>query len=323
MNQVNKDNDLEERFNFLIQHPDIPIGYYSYCYPLKRDQIRKYNEIVDWFRVRHNQNIKWDIPMLDEFRDQLNVDDEGRTDLFPSWLSFNRELDWDMDMVKNYESDLRWEYVARNETLLYNREFYLKYSNKLEPHLQPEKYEDLDRIMLKGEMTKEEMIAFFTVNEPFLDYASLKRQRAKGIPDYVYKPTAPSVWSDKQIVDFGEQKGWMTLSSSDEILWNIDLLRKFKDKLTWRMENEKHGDSISENSNTFWTSEMIDEFNELLDFQSFSYKTNVEWSLDLLKRYQDLWDYYWLATNKIMWQKVFPEFIDDGKLEEVMAHCNN
>ena len=51
MNQVNKDNDLEERFNFLIQHPDIPIGYYSYCYPLKRDQIRKYNEIVDWFRV--------------------------------------------------------------------------------------------------------------------------------------------------------------------------------------------------------------------------------------------------------------------------------
>ena len=187
--------------------------------------------------------------------------------------------------------------------------------------MEDEKFEDLYSIMLKGEMTSEEMKAFFWNDDPFSGYAELKWKRERGIQEEPFMVKPARLWRDDEIEEYAKAHGWESISASFDIKWDLMQLRKYKDKIHWRMRIEnnivkKYG--LSDNDSTFLTEDMIDEFNQVLDFRSLSHRDNIQWGFDLLKRYIDRWAYNQLGYNKKLWNTVFQDFKSDSSFEKVM-----
>lgn len=65
---------------------------------------------------------------------------------------------------------------------------------------------------------------------------------------------------------------------------------------------------LCHNWSIVWTKEMISAFLHKLNPIGMTYSPNVEWSLDVLESFPNLWWYDELPYNSTCWNRVFPAY---------------
>lgn len=70
------------------------------------------------------------------------------------------------------------------------------------------------------------------------------------------------------------------------------------------------GFSLDDLTEGAWTEARVGTIQSRSAFQELSVNTNVEWSIDLIYRYEDKWDWGRLASNSGVWQKVLEPYSD-------------
>jgi len=124
-------------------------------------------------------------------------------------------------------------------------------------------------------------------------------------------------YTDQFLMELQENIDWSAISKNPNILWDKKLLDYYKDKLNWsnlistsnfkwNSENLKSYVSsfdnnakyaLSTSGNVEWTLELINEFADIWNWHRLSQNIHIKWSEDLFVKYIHRWDYYYLSTN--------------------------
>lgn len=108
---------------------------------------------------------------------------------------------------------------------------------------------------------------------------------------------------DIELISHFENKlEWSLFYRNDSLLWTCELLEKFQDRLDWFKEYDSDFDNLVGNTTIFWDSEKIRKIRELNFEHGFIYpfisrKSNVNWSIDLLKEFESDWNWEDLSNN--------------------------
>lgn len=114
-------------------------------------------------------------------------------------------------------------------------------------------------------------------------------------------------------IDFLENNkhylNWSSISSDKNVIWSIELIRKFKTRLVWRSKpNSQLDKTLSNNPNLPWSIDFINEFIEEWDWVDLSCNKGVPWSIDLINEFKNRWAWGFLSSNEsINWSE---ELID-------------
>jgi len=108
---------------------------------------------------------------------------------------------------------------------------------------------------------------------------------------------------------YSEPIKWTDLSGSTNIVWSKELISKYKDEWHWL--------SLCSNSSIQWNEEMIDCFCNYIDknnhykgdstsesiiynltWEGLSMDTDLLWTKQLIQKYKDRWDWFYLSRNE-------------------------
>jgi len=108
--------------------------------------------------------------------------------------------------------------------------------------------------------------------------------------------------------------------SNSSIEWNSEILRLFNDPEDWVF--------LTSNPSTLKSIKLIEEFHDKIEwknqdqslFTTISNNTGLPWSIELIEKYEHLWDYYQMSSNDcIPWtQGLIDKHLDglDGTIRE-------
>jgi len=109
------------------------------------------------------------------------------------------------------------------------------------------------------------------------------------------------------------------IASNTNLPWNVELIKKYKQKWHWW--------SLSRNPGVNWTEEMITIFEENIIWQSMANNINLPWSLDFILKYEKEIFNCWTTTNsefdQYIWKKVFEPLITDEIAEQILYSLSN
>ncbi|MAT90249.1 MAG: hypothetical protein CMC35_06110 [Flavobacteriaceae bacterium] len=93
---------------------------------------------------------------------------------------------------------------------------------------------------------------------------------------------------------------WHHLKENKGIIWNVELLDKFYDKLK---DDQDFWDKLNwGNLNMKWSDNILDKYYYEWDWRGLSQNENLCWSEDLIRKYDNNWDWGRLSTNNsIKW----------------------
>jgi tetratricopeptide (TPR) repeat protein len=131
-------------------------------------------------------------------------------------------------------------------------------------------------------------------------------------------------WSANLICRYAGKWNWNLLSSNPSIPWDVELLRKFQGRLNWHLIKSspflqwtesiidefcnfmfykdpsnfgRFKDSISSNSKLPWSISLIDKYLNKWDWDGLSGNPGLPWSKELFDRYTERWNWYWISRN--------------------------
>lgn len=115
---------------------------------------------------------------------------------------------------------------------------------------------------------------------------------------------------------------WKNISGSDEIIWTLELLIKYEDKIDWK--------ELSKNIEIEWTVEIIEHFKTKLDFKKLSismfqrsYRINKKDNILVIRKYPDLFDWSELSKYELpIYNNVIDEFLTYWDWEELIDNHN-
>ena len=102
-----------------------------------------------------------------------------------------------------------------------------------------------------------------------------------------------------------EKEVWKRISGGDDIIWNVELLEKYKDKLDWK--------ELSSNTDVHWNIEKVDRFIQLIDFDELSGAICYS-RYNYSKSHCDVVEIIRKHSNKFNWNK-----LSEGELPSSMS----
>ncbi|MEI6697351.1 MAG: hypothetical protein WCO13_14955, partial [Bacteroidota bacterium] len=212
-------------------------------------------------------------------------------------LSLNTYLPWSIDLIDTYYSKWYWDCLSKNKGIPFT-------------FLIIEKYYDLwnwdylsDRIPILKEFIEKYLkkLNFYTISGRFNF----------------------SKWEIELIINNIEECNWCHLTGDYENLpWTEELMEKFQDKLDF---GNKHSGGLSSNSNIKWTFSLIEKYKDkiywsyllsnlitnnsfdIIDLYIENFNKNSwslessnrrTWTIELLERYENYWDWYDITRNE-------------------------
>lgn len=286
--------------------------------PWNAELIRKFQDRFDimyWKHISQNENIKWSISSLNEFKHKLDWDLIMVTvnpHLIISYIdnSFNlstlKEELKKNDIYNSFKKNFIWTYDLI-ET--YNDRWFCAHFYKIDNDVRT--LELIDKYPRIWDWDNLSLLPW--------SFEQIKKYEHKW--NWVrlsYNEQLP--WSESFIDSFKDYWDYNYLAVNKSIPWTLDLIDKYN--LDWV--------SLQENTNILWTKELLERFEKNIDSNdgpfwgngiswtklSGRYSINdckVDWSIDLIRRFRKKWDWKFLSTNRLLPWSV--ELIDEFYFE--------
>lgn len=280
-----------------------------------KELLEEFQENYVWHLICQNPAINWDTDIIYLLSDRLNLSYLCSNPSFPwsnsiiekfktesgfSWeiISGNTGTFWTEELIKNYENDWSWYLLSENISLPWSLEFIDLYSKKW----------DWFRISGNPKVPWNlDMIAKY-FNKINWNQASTNH----GFP-----------WSMNLIKTYLENArstifDWRGLGSNPNLHWTEELIDNLP---ITAPEKEEIWIGVGYNPKFDWTEEKIDRFYEKGGregfpeeipklFNAFSQNENLNWSLGLLKRYENYWNWGLIFSNRsIPWDDDILRFV--------------
>ena len=248
--------------------------------------INKYSDIWGWHFLHRNPKVNWNFEIIDQNISRVNW----------SFISSYENLKWTVELLIKYKDYLifsvdksHYQKIGRNKLgkeyaiisvsdslqESYNYYSYLSGSISLSKTIEWSK-EIIDSVKeywnwseLCGNNSifwSEEIIAYF---KDYIDFKSLS-----------INPNVP--WSEKLILKYYDLWNWEELSGNKGLNWSFDFLKKYVNNWSWKPRhnwyiNDENVDSpsISTNEGIQWTLEILNEWNDKIDFWLIARKGKI------------------------------------------------
>ena len=269
-------NSHKERIvKFLEEHISFFFNHLCLEYPLSEYIIEKYKNQLDWELLSSNEHLKWSDGLIGKFENYWIWESLSGNENLPwsdnliikysnkwNWkekenvwdccLSENKSVKWSFNVLKEYQERIDWGMISGNTELL----------NKY-PEILKEFPDRLNWDSISGN-------EFLNFNEDLIEIHS-------------------SYWN------------WDILCGNRAINWTKDLINKYQSNFNFETFKEKNCE-LWLNNNWDYNSEpkvtkdkySAEELNTELknpEWHKMSYEDRVPWSLDILEKYKDYWDW--------------------------------
>ena len=302
--------------------------------------IEKFKDKWNWYDLSCNPILPWTVELFEKYKDKWNFHALSGNNSFPfsekiliqhedkwNWgsLSSNTSLPWSMELIEKYK--YRWNWNFQQFSLSGNPS--LPWSWQL-----VEKYKDewgwgflRENPAFKKEWLVWRSVWDYTSEEIIIRAAKDNPNKIIGGDAFFLSDKTFLPWTIDYIEKYEDEWYWPKLSENPSLPWSIELIEKYKDKWGWRGRVSSKDFELVEKYKDKWNwfglsktykkvqeaTLIINNVRELGDkWEGLSRNTGLPWSLDLIERYKDKWDWYELSKNhSIPWsEELIEKFID-------------
>lgn len=302
---------------FLLKHHKYLLIRACAFFPFTADEVRKYSPIISWCNLAVNRNVEWDVELIEEFKHEL-FDKDG---FFPEFND-NESLPWSLEFVQRFEDLIDWEMVSSVEKVVRQLDIMEYYRAELSPYIDEALVED-DADEARYEPEVIEVIDSMERNLSLMTDIPERCVQTEAEIERLFEPDWLRLsqntlldWNAGLMDRYSDKWDWLCLEMNSAVPWDLELIKRYDHLLQWPRPKEDEDGNITtiptydlcHNWSIVWTKEMISEFLHKLNPIGMTYSPNVEWSLDVLESFPNLWWYDDLPFNNTCWNRVFPEY---------------
>lgn len=295
---------------FLINHPAYFLGSISSHYTFTKGQLKKYSDVLDWTKISANENINWEVNILDEFQDYIiwdtlttnpsvfvdkslldnfseKIDWYGNDNYYGDSITANEGIYWDNETIEKYADKINFEKLSISTNVDWSETLLDKYIDKWNftelAHNESipwslemfEKYLDESYFFYFGVQTNKSLITFEMVEKynHLLDWHNIS-----------LNPNLP--WVEKDLLNYWDEKIVWTGIACNKFLFDNDknFFQKHCDK--WQqIINEVLG-YFSGNETFPWSKLLIEKYKLSLDWNLLCSNKGIVWDTDLIDSFQ-------------------------------------
>ena len=340
---MKKQNNFEKKKQFLLKHENYYLWHISLSFKFTHQQLIKYKMILAWSAIEDNHSIDWNTDIIDDFKDIFFDKDYIFQD-----INLNKSLPWSIDFINHYKDLWTWELLLQNDSELFTPEIIKYFAKQFLPYAKDFPW-IMNYINDTKNESASEMYSYETDWDPrtspiewqykseeeienaeFIDWkqlshneflpwsTSLIEKYERKIRWFAISRNSSIPWSKALLEKYENRWDWSALSANEGVHWTLELIKKYEYKFDWDANKSDlingkviFHQNFSKNSGIEWESELLSTYIDKLDGSEISWSKFAKWDIDLLIQFEDFWDYQALATNKIVWDKVFSESINE------------
>ena len=211
--------------------------------------IKKYNDKCDWNFISKNQNIIWNINLLNELKENLdwslimeNVNPHLIIFYIDKYIDPNelRELKNKNSIFEAFQRCFIWTHDLIE---MYHDRWFCSHLYKIE-------------------------------NSP--NFLKLIDKYPRIWDWNLLSSNIEILWSDELLSKYEYKWNWQILSENTSLCWSFELIEKYKNY--WDYEE------LARNKSILWTFELIDKYQ--LEWRHLQFNTGMLWTIDLLERFE-------------------------------------
>lgn len=261
--------------------------------------LSEFKDEWNWYHLSNNKSMPWSIKLIEEFEDKWDWDmlsgykDWGQAKDWIYYTSLN-EISWTTEIIERFKNRWNWR------TLSCSGNYY---------PLQIPGFKERPSVKL---------------NTTFPWSLNLIEKYEKNW-DWILLSGNPHLpWSEELIDKYLSKWRWENLLKNAGISWSKKLIDKYYDIVEkpykWERENweisiyrdttptkflSPFWSSICYSNKIDWTESFIEEFQEILNFKNvLSARNDLPWTIDLLEKFEDKWDWKLLSENEnLFWSE--------------------
>ena len=257
-------------------------------FPISRKIIDKHEKRIFWGNLSCNEKVKFTLDLIEKY---------PQWETYVSDLARNKSVNWNLSLIKKYENEINWKNTIDDwlSALPWSNELIELYGDRLD-------WDTFSRY------------EFFPWSEDFIYKYSSKF-------DWENLSLNESIpWSEDFVEKYKYKLNWKYLSCNPNLPWTGDFIDKYMNDWNWKNLSENEGlpwskefflkyknhldlHQMSRNKGIKWDEDFFSEFltHKKVVWGWLSY-CSLPWSLDLILKYQDKWDWNSLTRNEsIVW----------------------
>ncbi|MDU9049396.1 MAG: hypothetical protein Q3M30_11120 [Candidatus Electrothrix sp. Rat3] len=131
------------------------------------------------------------------------------------------------------------------------------------------------------------------------------------------------------------ERSWITISANSDIEWSTAFIREYADKLKWEdtiiievdhisYDIHRYG-GICSNPSVKIDQNFIHEFSHKISWQSLSWNQGADWSIELIKEFEDEWMWSWNDADfygEDVFQFLIPEYASEDDYSYNLTETN-
>lgn len=262
-----------------IEYKKIFIDILSRFYNFEKCDVYHYSEILNIDELCVNNALNWDICLIEFFG-------KGRVNW--KYLSKNRCLQCTVELLDEYYDCWEWNMLSSNEGLFWTELMINKYKSKLNWDLLslnkslPWSIDFINRYIDRFNWTN------LSAN-PSLPWSDHLLKYYEDLWDWNLLSSNPSLpWTDDLIIKYIDRLNWAGLSMNPSLPWNFEFIQKYKCNWIWGYSSDwvmTDNIGLCGNSGIHWNEELIEMFDDFIDWGELSLNTGDMWNECLIDRY--------------------------------------
>lgn len=241
-------------------------------YPLTEKLLEKHKDILNWYSVSGNQNIKWSDDLINKY------------DRLLDWntLIKNPALPWSVEFIKEnlHKFEEKTE-LSNNTGLPWSEEFIVSLNDQKiwNPH--------------------------WLTNNTFINWTQRMLERFKMIDHNLSHVNGKELWTKEFIFKHKDNLCWNWLCYNPNLPWSEELIEKLMPSFkAWESRHRNIGtfspmSALASNTGFPWTNEFIRKYYFDLDreWTDLSKNEKLPWNEGLLEEFEEKWNWPNIGSN--------------------------
>lgn len=314
-------------------------------YPITDEQVEQHIQFINWEALSRNKNRQWNLSFIHKHQDKLNWHELSDNVALP-WselffetyrnkfnrlnICLNPALPWSKDFILKHVQYWNYHHLVQNASIPWTQELVLhpKIVDKNLMHVQGDNLWTEEFLISHARVLPWQWLCYnphinwtqqliSKLSPHWLKYeknnSDMSASPWKGLCSNGSIPWNKS-WIKKYQTSGKRKYGisWASLSGNPNLSWQSEnLLEEYASKWDWEL--------LSLNNGVAFTEEQLEKYKDLIvwksndsSFRCISSNTSLSWSISLIKKYIDRWDWFLLCKNPaINWsEELIEEFKD-------------
>lgn len=251
-----------------LEYKNFFIDILSRFYNFEKIDVYHYNEFLNIDKLCMNSALNWDIYLIELL---------GKEKVNWKYLSKNRGLQCTVELLDEYYDCLEWNMLSSNEAVFWNELMIDKYKSKLNWNL------------LSLNKSLPWSIDFINRYVDRFNWGNLSAN-----------PSLP--WADDLIIKYIDRLNWAGLSMNPSLPWSLEFIRKYECNWIWGYSSDwlmTDNIGLCGNSGIHWNEELIEIFDDFIDWGELSLNTGDMWNECLIDKYLSKlhWEDCWWPSS--------------------------